>query len=1161
MNDPLNDTRRAAYERLKEIKRQITQKEGELTSLWAEHSRVEKLIEDLQGTTAPTVPETTVPGMPPIPADALGDALLKAKYKSKLFTPTAPEVNSPESVAPDPYFANLPPIPPVPHQETIPHEEMRMEIDFGRWLARIGVVFALITLISFSAMLYTELGPVAKLFILTIVSVGMFWGGVELERRDPAVVVFARTLAGGGLACLYFTLYGASNLEQLRVIDSPILGGLLLLAWSAFVLCLGEQKKSELLSFFSIALAYFSSAINPNSDFMLFSNLLLAATSVVLLIRNSWLGLSYFCLVTTYVGLLWSFAGYSDWGVFHAPEVSFWACVGYLAGAWIIHCAGLFSGSPSLSEERRIAYQFLNNGGLVGMMLLSAMQSGFGHYGEILCALGFLNLTMAAATGSLLPSRERLDQWFMFQGLGLITAAIVEHYTGQTRGLLLVIETVFLAAAAAYSGNLLMRLLCLVVSCLALGFLLFEVDAHPNANGLLFSGLVAMLINGYIARWNSKTEQPTVPSAVYVVLGSIYFCIGSLMHSEEAAQLANSGMLLAVVGSALFIGGRFTTFSELLFGGPILLICSGLTVINPNHDHNSLLAKGIVAGIMAATSIAWQNSGRAGQLRVHLVTVFAIMTTLTAFWGFHPSTDKAGEMISMSLLSAGFFLFGMLLKVPPFAIAGQLLLGQGCVLFLSEDASNWPWWTGIVPICVLLGTGWLGEEWINRAIQQVKRKLDLENLRGASVLYRVIATCLFTRLLYVNLPPYEMIPATLGLGLFLVILGEAVAVLDVAAICAVAANLIGGFLFFGKMDEYGNLWDIACLFLVVAQVLILKTSRVTKPVCLIGINFVASVCATAYVIDCCSNQGIERVIPIFCIGAVLFTAIGLWFRLLQPLICGQGLLFFGVVTFLSRVEPFSMMMTLSTMSTWLSAFAIGWLIHPRFVLIKDLYEANGRVWAKDLAYATYVYRGLGALLLAIWVTHAFPNDLVCLTLMALGVGVTMWNIFAENNFGMRCGLGLGFIGVVFYVAHRVQFDGAVEILDGLGFACLLFQSTIFRMLAGDLVQKEERCTFVMFGSICGWLFVANAFPWPHYATMVWALYAVLITLLGFIGNERLLRLSGLGLLAIAIVRVGLHDFWDFPGVLKVMTFLALTMGCMGLSYLYHRFGNQMKEWI
>jgi uncharacterized membrane protein len=57
------------------------------------------------------------------------------------------------------------------------------------------------------------------------------------------------------------------------------------------------------------------------------------------------------------------------------------------------------------------------------------------------------------------------------------------------------------------------------------------------------------------------------------------------------------------------------------------------------------------------------------------------------------------------------------------------------------------------------------------------------------------------------------------------------------------------------------------------------------------------------------------------------------------------------------------------------------------------------------------------------------------------------------------------------------------------------------------------------------------------------------------------RSCGLIILVAAIIRVGVYDFWGFSDLYKVLTFFVLTVICLGLSFLYYKFADRLKEWL
>ncbi len=343
--------------------------------------------------------------------------------------------------------------------EEIPADLPGFELQFGRWLARIGVVFALFTLIFFSVLVHDKLwdllGPWSKLAVLTLVSGGLIGGGWRLESRDRKLTVYGRTLAGGGLACLYYTLYGAIYVPQLQVISSPLLGGFLLLAWSGGVLWLAERRRSELLSVFALSLAYFSSAITPGNSFVMTADLLLAATAVVLLVRNAWTGLPYLCLIGTYAGFLRQavvYRGPLDFAwIGHLP---FWPSAVYLTGAWVMFTAGiLLCRAPNFAHEKRMIFLCLNNGAWAGLLLVAAQLGAFHHLGGVLIAVGVALLGAWVISKIMRRDEADLAGAYLAQGLAFATGGLAVAYHRATRGVLLTLESVFLVAAGAYSRN------------------------------------------------------------------------------------------------------------------------------------------------------------------------------------------------------------------------------------------------------------------------------------------------------------------------------------------------------------------------------------------------------------------------------------------------------------------------------------------------------------------------------------------------------------------------------------------------------------------------------------------------------------------------------------------------------------------------------------
>ena len=189
---------------------------------------------------------------------------------------------------------------PAPAREVNPPpagESLEMRIG-GTWLVRVGIVLFLTFLAFLGSYLYENvvphLGPAAKVGLLYLGAGTVAGLGAWLERSRPAresgrLRQYARIVLAGGLAAVYYVTYVAHFYERLRVVPSPLLAGVLLLAWAAFMVWLAERRGSETLATVAILLAYYTAAINEGvAGFTLASNLFLSAGAVFLLRRHLW---------------------------------------------------------------------------------------------------------------------------------------------------------------------------------------------------------------------------------------------------------------------------------------------------------------------------------------------------------------------------------------------------------------------------------------------------------------------------------------------------------------------------------------------------------------------------------------------------------------------------------------------------------------------------------------------------------------------------------------------------------------------------------------------------------------------------------------------------------------------------------------------------------
>ena len=174
----------------------------------------------------PPVPKASPAPVPPPPAPA------------PVFIPPVPK---PAPTAP-------PPLPPTPPRTAAPAESIELKLG-TYWLARIGIVILLTGFVFLGNYAYhhivPHLGAWGKLALLGLAGAALSGAGVWLERGREAMRNYARVLLAGGAATFYYTAYAAHFVAPLRVIESPLLGGALLLVLAGAFLWAAERRRSQ----------------------------------------------------------------------------------------------------------------------------------------------------------------------------------------------------------------------------------------------------------------------------------------------------------------------------------------------------------------------------------------------------------------------------------------------------------------------------------------------------------------------------------------------------------------------------------------------------------------------------------------------------------------------------------------------------------------------------------------------------------------------------------------------------------------------------------------------------------------------------------------------------------------------------------------------------
>lgn len=116
----------------------------------------------------------------------------------------------------------------------------------------------------------------------------------------------------------------------------------------------------------------------------------------------------------------------------------------------------------------------------------------------------------------------------------------------------------------------------------------------------------------------------------------------------------------------------------------------------------------------------------------------------------------------------------------------------------------------------------------------------------------------------------------------------------------------------------------------------------------------------------------------------------------------------------------------------------------------------------------------------------------------------------------------------------------------------------------DLLPPKVRNTLVAAVLASVWLWVTRAAIGHGYAsslTTAWALLALVVFPAGLALRERIYRVGGFAILALATARIFVIDVWQLETIYRILSFLVLGAVLLVLGYLYNRFAESIRRWL
>lgn len=747
---------------LEQLKQQQKFIEQQLATLAAQIQRLETRVTSetpdavIEPAAASVLPLTPPATPPVIPLETKTAARLSRLEEAQACPPPAsasefvPEFVRQDSRKADPTQANdassaPPPIIPPLKDEPQPSFEMRLGT---YWLVRIGAVLILTGLVFFGNLAYQKLGAGGKVALLYLASGLMLGAGAWWQRKTvkESLQNFAQVLFAGGLAAVYFTTYAAHHVVALRVIESTLLDGALLLGWAGYIAWVADRRKSELLALFATGLAYYTSVITPVGSFTLFSNLVLTITAVVFLVRNRWAGLSWASLIATYAAYAW-------WRFYHGGEGWRWASpdeglgfgASFLFSYWLVFTIAAFlSKHENIAGNSRAAFITFNNGALFSLFILTMLQVNTGRFWQFSLGFGGALLVLAELSRRFLPTETVTKNTYLTQGLVLVTIGLISKFTGTQLALVLAAESVILFILGTLRKNIFLQTGAYISGAMSVGWGIDSLERDSFSRlilGAALGGLMALNAcwSAWRRLWTDRREIRPEP-AHFTFLALIMWIATTWFNTASATFPLALGIEAIVLTATVY----FLRVREIALMGQMFLVIAHIAWLARFVDPlmlppwwNPLL----LLSVTVALSHWWQRQ-KAIVIRpgVSLLfqSIYAVgLVAVTLNW-LGPKFTSEGWLAATSLLAIGITAYGVRTRLWPLAVIAQIFLLVSCWQFMAQLAITKPaWYFPLAPIAALATFSFATWNWFARH-PEGNPQIRLKLLQVAQ-LYRWIA--------------------------------------------------------------------------------------------------------------------------------------------------------------------------------------------------------------------------------------------------------------------------------------------------------------------------------------------------------------------------------------------------------------------------------------
>jgi hypothetical protein len=554
-----------------------------------------------------------------------------------------------------------------------------------------------------------------------------------------------------------FATYAAHYLPPLRIIQSSLLDGLLLIAWAAVIVWIADRRKSEVLALFAVCLAYYTAVVTDIGLFTLYSNAILTAAAVFFLLRNRWATLSIVSLPATY-------ASFVFWRFYHHGEF-LWDLRGdqltygniFLAGYWVLFTAAAFlSRSEQLNGGKRATYITANNAAFFSMVILSMFHVDTGAFWKFCIGFGMVLLALSIAAREWFDKEPVIAKTYLTQGLLLVTVGCIAYFSGLRLALVLAAESAALLVLSYQQNSVIMRGAAVITAMLSLPFLFIGMETHPAP---LFA-IAAGAFLGFNMIFASRREplvqndvrQLTTLFAVLALSAWGYIDWKLVSHEWFGTSLAIGAMFLAFVFYRINIPEAVLLAQTYLIVS--ILVWIGHASAGPKLAwwHAMIL---IAATVGTGHFWQWQKKLTMNVAsRQSFEGIYALATIAILFTWLHPQFENGSWLMLTSVLALGVTIYALSLRAWWLAASAQLFMIVSGLEFGRQLMNGHPdWYMAIVPMAVLVSLVWLVSEFFIERLPKAAK----DTVPQISLIYLGIAVAMSLWWIHEYIPARERV--------------------------------------------------------------------------------------------------------------------------------------------------------------------------------------------------------------------------------------------------------------------------------------------------------------------------------------------------------------------------------------------------------------------